>query len=235
MVKLIAKITLIISLCTTSFLAKAQIGYDYAQYDVGTAVGLNTAVMADVNTLKIAPSIHFNFNYNQSPYVNYVLELQVGRLEGGDSVKSSSGRQFENHFTAFLFRAQLQAGEFIDYSTSPFMNVMKNWYVSTGIGYIANHIVAKSLDKRNPAYAVGDNNAQVPFIPARIGYEFKIYNDYNQPSVKIDIGYQYNFVFSDNLDGYSTLASNKDAYAQLTIGVKFAIGGVTSYRKQIHY
>ena len=235
MVKLIAKITLILSLCTTSFLAKAQIGYDYAQYDIGTAIGVNTAAMADVNTFRIAPSIHFNFNYNQSPYVNYVLELQVGRIEGGDSVKSSSGRQFENHFTSFLFRAQLQAGEFIDYSASPFMNVMKNWYVSAGVGYIANHIVAKSLDKRDPTFALGDNNAQAPFVPLRLGYEFKLYNDYNQPSVKIDIGYQYNFVFSDNLDGYSTQASNKDAYAQLTIGVKFAIGGVTSYRKQIHY
>lgn len=234
MIKLITKILLIFAFCTCSFLARAQSGYDYAQYDVGVATGINVAAMADVNTFRYTPSIHFNFNYNSGPYINYVFELQVGRLEGGDSLKSSTGRQFENHFSAFLFRAQLQAGEFLDYSNSRFANSMKNLYVSAGIGYIVNHIVAKSADKRG--YIIqGDNNAQVPFLPLRLGYEFKIYNDYNQPSVKIDIGYQYNFVFSDSLDGYSSAKSNNDAYAQFTIGVKFAIGGVTSYRKQIPY
>ncbi|QEC78010.1 hypothetical protein [Mucilaginibacter ginsenosidivorax] len=234
MIKFITKTILIISLCTISFFTKAQVGYDYAQYDVGTAVGVNIVAMADVNTFTVTPSVHFNFNYNQSPFVNYVFELQVGRLEGG-TLASSSGRMFENHFTAFSFRGQLQAGEFLDYSSSPFMNVMKNWYVSTGIGYISNHIVSKTDDKRGLQYTpAGDNNAQAPFVPARIGYEFKLYNQYSQPSVKIDLGFQYNFAFSDNLDGY-TSAGNNDAYAQFTIGVKFAIGGVTSYRKQIHY
>lgn len=234
MIKFITKIVLIIALGTVSFYAKAQAGYDYAQYDIGTAVGVNIAAMADVNTFTTTPSVHFNFNYNQSPFVNYVFELQVGRLEGG-TLASSSGRVFENHFTAFSFRGQLQAGEFIDYSSSPFMNVMKNWYVSTGIGYMSNHIVHKTDDKRGLQYTpAGDDNAQVPFLPARIGYEFKLYNQYSQPSVKIDLGFQYNFLFGDNIDGY-TSAGNNDAYAQFTIGVKFAIGGVTSYRKQIHY
>ncbi|HEY9196783.1 MAG TPA: hypothetical protein VIM77_10975, partial [Mucilaginibacter sp.] len=189
-------------------MAKAQIGYDYAQYDLGAAGGVNVAAMADVNTFRYTPSVHFNFNYNQTPYVNYVFELQVGRLEGGDSVLSTSGRQFENHYTALLLRGQLQAGEFLDYSSSKVMNAMKNFYVSAGIGYMINHIVAKSLDKRNPAYAVGDNNAQVPFVPLRFGYEFKLFNQYSQPSVKIDLGFQYNFVFSDEMDGYATAKSN---------------------------
>ncbi len=235
MIKLIYKSLFILALCTASVLAKAQTGYNYAQYDIGVAAGVNTAVMADVSTFRYTPSVHFNFNYNFTPYVNYVFEGQFGRLEGGDSVKSTIGRQFENHFVSVLFRGQLQAGEFLDYSTSPFMNVMKNWYVSTGIGYMVNHIVARSADKRG--YDIpGDYNAQSPFIPARLGYEFKIFNDYNQPSVRIDLGMQYNFVFGDNVDGYSSATGkNNDAYAQFTIGVKFALGGVTSYRKQIQY
>jgi hypothetical protein len=35
------------------------------------------------------------------------------------------------------------------------------------------------------------------------------------------------------IDGYIAGAHN-DAYSQFTIGFKFAIGGVTSYSKQIH-
>lgn len=235
--KFIVKTILILALCSSAFLAKAQIGYDYAQYDLGVAVGANNGASTDVASLKTTPSVHLNFNYNYTPFVNYVFEMQFGRLKGGDSLKTAGGgREFENHFTAFLFRAQVQAGEIIDYSQSGLGNALKNFYLSAGIGYMVNHIVAKSNDIRlEPGETLrGDNNSQTPFIPARIGYEFKIFNEYNQPSVKVDIGYQYNFMFDDNLDGYAT-GARKDVMGQLTLGVKFAIGGVTSYRKQVNY
>ncbi|WP_183556861.1 hypothetical protein [Mucilaginibacter sp. SP1R1] len=235
MIKLILKTIIIVVLCTTTFLAKAQLGYDYAQYDVGFAVGINTPVSTDVpNAIKNTPSAHFNFNYNQSPFVNYIFEGQFGRLKAGD-VNSVSGRKFENHFTAFALKVQLQAGEVIDYSQSGVANAFKNLYLSSGIGYIINK-VTNTPDKRvaEGTKLPGDNNSQIPFIPVRLGYEFKIFNQYNEPSVKIDLGYQYNFLMDDNLDGYST-GAHKDVFSQFTVGVKFAIGGVTSYRKQIYY
>ena len=237
MIKLIFKLIIIVILCTSTFLAKAQLGYDYAQYDVGVAVGLNVPVSTDVHTLNKTPSAHFNFTYNQSPFVNYVFEGQAGRLKGSDPESIQSGRRFENHFAAFALKVQLQAGEVIDYSHNQMANAFKNLYVSTGIGYIVNHIVVKDPDLRVPPgmMLAGDNNTQVPFIPVRLGYEIKVFNQYNEPSIKIDLGYQYNFVLSDNLDGYDTGDSKRDVFSQLTLGVKFAIGGVTSYRKQVHY
>jgi hypothetical protein len=236
MIKTILKTIIIIVLCTGTFLAKAQIGYDYAQYDIGAAVGMNNPISTDVPvSLKNTPSAHFNFTYNSGPFINYVFEAQFGRLKAGNGV-TGYGRMFENHFTAFALKVQLQAGELIDYSQSHVANAFKNFYVSTGIGYLINHVVYKTLDNTVPAgYMLpGDNNSQIPFIPARVGYEFKVFNQYNEPSFKIDLGYQYNFVLDDNLDGYSS-GAHKDVFSQLTLGVKFAIGGVTSYRKQIHY
>jgi hypothetical protein len=236
MIKPILKTILIVILCISTFLAKAQIGYDYAQYDIGFGVGLNTPVSTDVsNSLKKTPSAHFSFNYNHSPFLNYVFEGQLGRLKAGDQ-SSASGRQFENHFAAFALKVQLQAGELIDYSQSPVANAFKNLYLSSGVGYFVNHVVLKTPDKRVPEGFTlpGDNNSQIPFIPVRIGYEFKVFNQYNEPSFKIDLGYQYNFLMDDNLDGYDT-GAHKDVFSQLTLGVKFALGGVTSYRKQIHY
>jgi hypothetical protein len=236
MIKLILKTFIIVVLSTSTFLAKAQIGHDYARYDIGGAVGINRPVSTDVpNSLKTTPSAHFNFTYNHTPFLNYVFEGQFGRLKAGN-VDSESGRMFENHFTAFALKVQLQAGEVIDYSQSQVANGLKNLYVSSGIGYIINHVVEKTPDKRVPAgYMIpGDNNSQIPFIPVRIGYEFKVFNQYNEPSFKIDLGYQYNFLMDDNLDGYST-GAHKDTFSQFTIGVKFAIGEVTSYRKQIYY
>jgi hypothetical protein len=237
MIKLLLKIAIIIILCASTFLAKAQIGYDYAQYDVGFAAGLNTGVITDVASTKTAPSINFNFNYNHTPYLNYIFEASIGRLKGGDSLKTvGGGREFENHFAAFALRVQLQGGEIFDYSKSNVANAFKGLYLSTGIGYLVNHIVAKSADRRQPEGVPlpGNNNTNIPYIPLRIGYELKLFNQYSEPSVKFDIGYQFNYVLNDNLDGYATGGYN-DSFSQLTLGVKFAIGGVTSYRKQIHY
>jgi hypothetical protein len=236
MTKLISKKTFFtLFICFTAFIAKAQIGYDFSHYDIGVAAGFNT-VFGDELPQKTTPSVNFTITYNQTPFTNFVFEAQLGRMAGGDSLKSVLGRQFTSTFNAFVFRGQLQFGEFIDYLNSPVYNAIKNFYVSAGIGYMVTHIT--SISRYSPqtgAYTGGENNSQEPFLPLRIGYEFKLYNKYQQPSFKIDLGYGFNYIFGDNLDGYAVGKSN-DSYSQFSIGVKFAIGGeVVSYRKPIHY
>jgi len=229
------KVLFTIIVCLVVNSAKAQLGYDYAVYDVGFAAGINT-VYGDAETLTKTNSIHFNFNYNVSPFVNYVFEIQTGQLKGGDSVNTISGRQFANSFTAIMMRCQVQAGELIEYSDSQLANALKNVYLSTGVGFVVNHITTiNRYSSQLPGYYTpGDNNSNEILIPARIGYEFKLFNKYDQPSFKVDVGYQYNFILGDGLDGF-TVGGKNDAYSQITIGVKFALGEVTSYRKRISH
>jgi hypothetical protein len=109
--------------------------------------------------------------------------------------------------------------------------------VSAGIGYVINHIfpISRYSVQIPGFYTAGQNNSQEPFIPLRIGYDFKVFNKYEQPAFKVDVGYQTNFVFGNGLDGFTT-TSNYKIYTQFTVGVKFALGGaILSYRKQIHY
>lgn len=228
-------LTLLI-VCLTVSAAKAQIGYDYSQYDLGFAVGINK-VYGDVETFTNTPSLHVNFNYNVGPYVNYLVEAQGGQLKGGDALTTLSGRQFTNNFTAVMFRVQVQGGEIMDYSQSQLANAFKNLYLSTGIGFVVNHItnINRYSIQLPDYYTPGENNSNQLLIPARLGYEFKVFNQYNQPSFKIDLGCQYNFILGDGLDGF-TIGGKKDSYLQYTVGFKFAIGNsVTSYRKQISY
>ncbi len=236
MIKLVRKAILITSCVFISFIAKAQLGYNFSHYAMGVAAGFNQ-VYGDAQTQTTTQSIHFNFSYNATPYTNFVLEAQLGKLAGGDSLKTLSGRQFNNDFSAFIFRGQLQLGEFIDYSRSPFKNAIKNFYVSAGIGFVVNHItsISRYSHKLPGFYTGGENNSKEPFIPLRIGYEFKVYNKYEQPAFNVDLGYGYNYILGDGLDGFSS-GNHNDAYSQFTIGVKFAIGGdIISYRKLIHY
>lgn len=233
--KLILKATLItlIVFCTV-FIAKAQIGYDYSKYDAGVAIGFNKAY-ADVKSQTTTETVHLNFTFNQTPFTNFVFEAQLGRLAGADSLKMPKGREFKSTLTSFVFRGQVQFGEFLDYSRSPFMNALKNFYVSAGIGYESTHITFIQRFSNQGLVTGGELNTQEPFIPLRIGYEFKLFNKYQQPSVKFDLGYEYNQILGDGLDGFKS-GLNNDAYAQYTIGIKFAIGGnVTSYRKPITY
>lgn len=230
-----AAATLLISLfCLT---AKAQLGFEYAQYDVGLGGAASRVVGSDAETIKFAPTSHINFTYNLSPYINYVVEVQGGILKGGKPTDKSK-RVFENKYTAVMLRGQIQAGEFINYSDSRFMNGLKNFYVSTGIGFVINKLDIDTnlrVPDDSGFYSPGRNHTNQLLIPTRIGYEFKIFNKYNQPSVKIDLGYQLNYILGDGLDGFETGRSKNDVYDQFSIGVKFAIGGVTSYRKSIKY
>jgi hypothetical protein len=231
----IKKCFLMIFACLAVGTAKAQIGYDYAQFDLGIGGDINK-VYGDAQTLTSTKSLHLNFNYNVSPYVNYVVEVQTGGLQGGDSLTTSTGRQFTNNFTSVILRGQLQMGEIIDYSESSFNNVLKNFYISTGIGMVVNHLttVNRSSILTPGFYTSGDDYSTELLIPARIGYEFKVFNSYGQPGFKIDLGYQCNFVLGDGLDGY-TVGNQKDKYSQYSIGIKFAIGSIASYKKRIPF
>lgn len=235
MIKLISKSLLIILLiCCTSLVARAQLGYNFSQYDLGFAFGLNS-VYGDAETSPTRPAVHFNLTFNTTPYVNYVFEIQMGQMAGGDSVANKSGRQFASSFNSYQLRGQLQLGEVIDYSQSGLANAMKNLYVSAGLGMIFDRIATISrYSKQVPGfYTGGDNSAQELLLPVRIGYEFKLYNKYDEPNVKIDFGYEYNHVFGDELDGFETGKTN-DTFVQLYVGVKFSIAGKTSYRKPIN-
>jgi hypothetical protein len=238
MIKLISKTFLITFIvCCTSLIARAQLGFDYSEWELGAGVGI-TSVMGNAETQTTTPVVHLNLTFNSTPYVNYVFEAQMGRIAGGDSLTSASGRQFTGDLTAFVFRGQLQLGELMDYEKSPFKNAIKNLYISAGIGYAVSHITGiNRFSIKNPGeYTPGLLNSQEPFIPIRIGYEFKVFNRYQQPAFKIDVAYAYNYVLGDDLDGFVVGTGHHDVYTQICIGVKFAFGGdIISYRKQIPY
>lgn len=220
--------------CLSAMVSKAQIGYDYSQYDLGASVGFNS-FYGDTQTPQGTKAITFNFDYNQTAFINYILEFQAGTLKGGNAATDLLGRQFSANYTYYAFRVQVQAGELIDYSRSPVMNALKNFYVGAGAGMLYSNITSinRYSSQLTGFYTPGENSANELMVPLRLGYELKIFNSNQRPDYKIDVGYQYNMVFGDELDGFKA-GTHNDAYSQFTIGVKISIGGVTSYRKQIH-
>ena len=70
MIKTLPKTTLLILLmCFSALIAKAQLGYNFSQVDIGFATGFNQ-VYDEILPQKTTQSVHFNLTFNQTPYTN---------------------------------------------------------------------------------------------------------------------------------------------------------------------
>lgn len=222
------KLILTLLVCVAALAVKAQVGYNYDQYDFGLSVASNKGY-TDFKDSQTKYAAMANFTYNATPYLNYIAEVQIGAVAAQHlNAFPELDYRFDNKYSIVSFRAQLQMGELIDYSNSQFANFLKNIYVSGGIG-----VVYTSLNVNLEGESDNDNKGSSAFIPLKAGYEFKIFNSYNEPKVKLDIGYQFNYILSDNFDGFA--AGKTDVFTQIVIGLKVGIGGTTSYRKSVSY
>lgn len=241
---LLKKISLFIALIVCSCTAFAQIGYNYDQFSLGLGIS-SVKIHGDLDHAyaKAAPSI--NLSYHVTPFVTFSTEALFGRLESAnaDTAQTYYGEQSSNKFTMVTFHADVQLGEFInygdDFGSSPILskilNGAKNIYIGTGLGVIFNrmdYINRTDYKDVNFSYTGLDKSTEL-IIPVRIGYEYKIYNAYDEPQIRLNLGYQGNFSTGDNMDGIKS-GRYGDWFSQITFGIKVGIGGVTSYRKPIH-
>lgn len=234
------KIILLLLFLFSGIIASAQ-DYNYQEYSIG-AGGSITRAYVDVAQQKGRRAFNLNANYNYSPFVTVGGELQIGKLAGGDQVDNAHLREFANSYTAFIIYADLQAGEIIDYDNSLFLDALKNFYAGTGIGAIRNKMILIERVKPDGSGYVfpGKDKSINLLVPFRFGYEFKIYNNYGEPQIRLNLGYQMNVTFGEGLDGYNDPPSKfknnaLDMYSQMSVGIKFGFGNLTSYHKPIRY
>ncbi|MDB5135089.1 MAG: OmpA family protein, partial [Mucilaginibacter sp.] len=92
-------------------------------------------------------------------------------------------------------------------------------YLTVGGGYMGYKPVLTSADGTVANFKT-DNSGQVKefFIPVGLGLKFDL-----APGVNLDLGYQVNFVNSDNVDGYNYGTTN-DRFSYAHIGLEFALG-----------
>lgn len=227
----------------TSFAAltvKGQSGYNYQEWGIGGGLSYErgyTNITQQNNHL----GFDLTATYNYNPYLPIEAEIQLGTLSGGGAAPNLDpyGRQYVNNYKALLFHADFQLGSGIDYEGSWFLTLAKNFYIGSGFGFIfnANKVTRYSPYESTYKFPGSDNSINIAF-PIRVGYEFKLYDDYNEPSWAIDVGYVHSLVFGEGLDGYndppSKFKNNAiDQYRQISIGFKYYFGTVVSYNKLI--
>lgn len=199
----------------------AQVVNPYRIFDIGLGANVNSAI-SDAETLKKTVGLHINFNYNLDQHTNFIAEVQLGQLAGGDSAATFTGRQFTNQFNSLIIRGQMQLGKIFYRLPKEAQRV----YLSSGIGGINNKITSINRDSQKiMGYStMGKEQSINLFIPARIGYEFPLKNAYRETILKLDLAYQHNFILGDDIDGFSA-GRFKDAISQFSIGFKTGLLG----------
>jgi len=194
-------------------------------FDIGTGINLNK-VAGDAETYTNTTSFNLNLTYNVNPYLNVVTDLQFGKLAGGDSVATLTGRQFQNSFKSIAFRSQFQLGLLVRGSEDVFINSLRSVYAGVGVGAIDNNIDKINRDsKMLPGFTTsGIERSLEVYFPIRIGYDYKVKNVFQETLFKIDFGYQYNVGIGDNMDGFDT-GRLKDNFAQFFLGLKICAFG----------
>jgi hypothetical protein len=238
------KYILFLAITMAAVTVRAQSGYNYQEWGAGLDVSYIRGY-TNVQQQYSHPAASLNVIYNYNPYVPIVLEVQKGTLSGGGLTANIDkyGRQYTNNYLAFYTHVDIQLGSTIDYEGSWFLNVIKNFYLGSGVGFVINNNTVQRtniIPANGPLdYVFPGNDHSVNFaVPLRTGYEFKIWDEYNEPSMAITLGYTHNIVFGEGLDGYndppSKFKNNAiNQYRQIVIGFKYYFGNVVSYNKLI--
>lgn len=260
-------ILLLLVLCAFGYTSKAQLGYNYAQYGLGFNLNSVTAKTDVPNqTSHPSYNFNFNYNYTPYTTFSLEYEfgrLSGGygdfyekALKGVSATDANYAtlvaaipiaykqvdpflRYYYNDYQSIALHGDVQLGEFIDYENGGFIaRVAKNIYVGSGVGMVYNKIVSINRFNADSTYVYGGSDrSNNIFVPVRVGYQFKIYNSYDEPSISVNFGYQMNYVFGYGLDGYSDpqfTTRDFERFGGFHVGIKFNFGDVTSYRKAIH-
>lgn len=199
----------------------------FRTWSVGAGVGLLTPyTMISSNPRQdfTSPGSQLGYSvYVQKqilPSFGFQLNYFGGQLQGDHSQPNSSGVSRYTQFNTQLHYAISFNG------ILTLANV--NWrhqsgviqpYLIAGGGFMGYKPVLHHTDGTVADYKPTNNgNIGEFFIPAGLGVKFDIAR-----GVNLDIGYQVNFVFSDNLDGFD-YGSTNDRFSYIHAGLEFALG-----------
>ena len=193
------------------------------------SIGVNVGVLTPYNIIQDKRSMDFTSPNGELGYSVYIkkqilpsfgiqADFLAGKLSGDHSQPNAAGYAPYNGFSTKLNYAASLSGNFT------LANI--NWrhkqgfiqpYVTLGAG-LMGYKPTLNIHGGNGASVTVDHQIKEFYIPVGAGVKFNL-----SPGVNLDLGYQINFVNSDNLDGYDHGLGN-DRFSYAHIGLEFALG-----------
>jgi hypothetical protein len=217
---------------------------NYFKMSYGFGGGINKSY-TDVYQGDFGYTAYGVFDFHITPFVTLGLEGQYGRVQGGDIRTDPNNRQFANKYTSLSANVKLMLGEVVDYYQSEFLYKIRGLYAGLGIGVINNNLTYIVRYKpiwaaSNPGYGPfpGEDKSLNMIVPFNLGFNYYINDGYGYMRYIINFNAQSTFTFGEGLDGYNDVRTqfknfSPDVYNTYTIGFKYMLGNIKTYRKTL--
>jgi len=157
-----------------------------------------------------------------TPAVGIQANFLAGKLTGdhGQPDVSTPNSPFENFSTRLHYSASLSANVTVGNISWHDNKSAIQPYLTAGVGTMNYTPVVTYADGSVSNFKLtGDGSINELFLPVGIGVKFNIARGIN-----LDLGYQVNFVYADNVDGFNFGPGN-DRFSYAHAGLEFALGG----------
>jgi len=153
------------------------------------------------------------------PSFGIQADFFAGKLTGNHSGPNADGVVFNRFSTKIQYAASLSANYTLANINWHYKKTAIQPYFTLGIGTMGYKPVLTYANGTVSNFKT-DNNGSISelYMPVGVGLKFDV-----APGVNIDLGYQLNFVYSDNIDGNVYGATN-DKFSYGHIGLEFALG-----------
>jgi OOP family OmpA-OmpF porin len=154
------------------------------------------------------------------PSFGIQADFFAGKLSADHSNPASTDQAFNSFSTKIQYAASLSANYTLANINWHYKKTAIQPYFTLGVGTMGYKPVLTYADGTVSNFKT-DNNGNISelYLPVGAGLKFDI-----SKGVNIDLGYQVNFVYSDNVDGFN-YGSTNDRFSYAHIGLEFALGG----------
>lgn len=225
----------VVSLTSATSQVRLNPYYPYSNWSVGAGVGFSE-IYGNLSHPNSEPVFRFSVERNTNMWVNFALEVQRGALSDYE-VKNAwtNGLSTYNQFTSVALKGRVSLGEFFKYPKTFLAKTLFGLYAGVGGGYMTNKVSNVTLKfKHLDKYKITDfNSSNIKtesknyFLPFSVGF-----NLHMTKRVAFNINYDFNYAFSDYLDGYNfqaPIAKNKynDMFSVLSFGLNIYVGKIS--------
>lgn len=204
------------------------------------SIGVNAGVLTPYtifgsNRKQDFTSPNANFGYGAyikdqiTPAFGIQADFFAGKLSADHGQEYAPGAAFSGYSTKIHYSAALSANFTLwNISWKDNKSAIQP-YATVGAGTMNYTPVLHYADGTSANFKT-DNNGSINemFLPVGVGVKFNIARGIN-----LDLGYQVNFVYSDNIDGYN-YGSNNDRFSYAHAGLEFAIGKRSKSQLAVH-
>ena len=220
---------------TSNYVKPFSKGNVFNTWSIGIGGGVltpNTFLGSNRNQDFTSPNGNFGYSAYVKKQITSGFGIQAdflgGKLSGDHSQVAPDGGQLNGFSTKLHYAASLSANITLgNISWRNNKNAIQP-YITVG-GGLMNYTPVVTFPNGTVTNFKTNNNGSVKegFIPVGAGLKFAIANNIN-----LDLGYQVNFVYSDNIDGFNYGSNDKFSYGH--IGLEFALGSGSKHQLATH-